>query len=122
MGSVVRLKKMGALFGHSSHARPALGLCNYVDHNDSKNRHRRIIYHNGFHAPMFPLPYIILTAYIVDSLPSAPTRTPLAAKSQNKCKIIKRHTHTLSRCKCRSGDMAGTTGSRAKKRIKRGCC
>ena len=47
---------------------------------------------------------LIFTVYKVDSLPSAPARTPVeqsgssntcrAAKTQNKCKKIKRHTHT----------------------------
>ena len=43
----------------------------------------------------------ILDVYKVDSLPSALPQTPVeqqhlsrAAKTQNKCKIIKRHTHT----------------------------
>jgi hypothetical protein len=67
------------------------------------------IYHNGFYPPMFPLQWITLTVYIVDSLPSAPPRTPVEQQRLkyflflqeqikdiiiNKCKIIKRHTHT----------------------------
>ena len=43
----------------------------------------------------------ILDVYKVDSLPSALPQTPVeqqhlsrAAKTQNKCKIIKRHTHS----------------------------
>ena len=47
-----------------------------------------IIFHNEFHPPMFPLPYIKQTMYKVDSLPNSPTRTPVE-QQKLKCKIIK---------------------------------